>query len=250
MTRRDERGVTATVVIITKNQRPYLERSLPALGAQTGVPGRVEVVVVDDGSTDGARDVVRRYGARLVEGEKPFSYARAYNTGATAGTGRYIVRLSGDAVPVHAEWLTRLLAPMEADPSVGTTWGAQRLPVGLRNPVEHLCQRLYGYKNGDAPPRRFTRTHTVLGCNMATRRDLWEQDPFPEISQAEDYAYFHRLITRGFAGVFVPGATVLHGHEEPFLQAVRRSLQQSSLQAAILLGVLPRKKTGTNPRLS
>jgi glycosyltransferase involved in cell wall biosynthesis len=62
MTQGDRHDVTATVVIITKNQRPYLERSLPVIAAQTGVPGRVETVVVDDGSTDGARDVIRHTG--------------------------------------------------------------------------------------------------------------------------------------------------------------------------------------------
>ncbi|MBC8138390.1 MAG: glycosyltransferase [Fibrella sp.] len=233
--------MTATVVILTKNQRPYLERSLPAIAAQTGVPGGVEVVVVDGGSTDGAQEVARHYGVHLLDnGSQRFNYARAYNAGAGIGTGRCLVRLSGDAIPIHTDWLARLLAPLEADSTVGVTWGTQRLPPGLRNPIEHLCQRLYGYDKTDAPPRRVTRTRTVLGCNMATRRDLWRQDPFPELLQAEDYAYFHRMIRRGFAGMFVPGAVVLHGHEEPFLRAVHRSFQQSALQVAIRLGIIPR----------
>lgn len=235
--------MTATVVIITKNQRPYLERSLPAIAAQTGVPGSVEVVVVDDSSTDGTRDLVRRYGAHYVGySSEPFNYARAYNVGIAVGIGRYIVRLSGDAIPIRTDWLARLLAPIESDPSVGLVWGAQQLPVGLRNPIEHLCQRLYGYDKTDASPRRVTRTCNVLGCNMASRRDLWAQNPFPELPQAEDYAYFHRLIKRGFAGTFVPDAVVLHGHDEPFARALRRSIQQSAMQLAILLGVAPRNK--------
>lgn len=231
----------ATVVIITKNQRPYLERSLPAIAAQKGVPGRVEVIVVDSGSTDGAQDVVRHYGAHvLAKNAAPFNYARAYNAGATVGTGRYIVRLSGDAIPIHTDWLAQLLAPMESDSTVGVTWGTQQLPPGLKNPMEHLCQHLYGYDKTEASPRRRDRTCTVLGCNMATRRDLWAQNPFPEIPQAEDYAYFHRLIQCGFVGTFVPGATVLHGHEESLPRAMYRSFQQSALQVAIRLGMIPR----------
>ncbi len=77
---------------------------------------------------------------------------------------------------------------------------------------------------------------------MATRRELWAQTPFPELPQAEDYAYFHDMVQRDYAGVFVPGAVVLHGHEEPFLRATYRSLQQSVLQGLILAGWGTRQK--------
>ncbi len=234
--------MTATVVIITKNQRAYLERSLPAIAAQAGVPGGVEIVVVDNDSTDGARAVVRDRGARLVEyGPGPFNYARAYNAGAAVGIGEYLVRLSGDAVPIGTDWLSRLLAPLQSNPTVAVTWGAQQLPEGLRNPFEHLCQRLYGYNKTDAPPRHVTHTRNVLGGNMATRRDLWSRCPFPELPQAEDYAYFHAMIGRGFAGTFVPGAVVLHGHEESLGCAARRSVVQSVWQVAVRLGKTSQK---------
>lgn len=235
--------MTATVVIVSKNQRCYLERSLPTIAAQRGVSGKVEVIVVDDGSTDGARDTVRNHGAQLVDyGPDPFNYARAFNRGAAVARGQYLVRLSGDAIPLHSDWLFHLLAPLMTDLTVGLTWGSQQLPEGLQNPLEHLCQLLYGYNDPAAPPRRVTRTATVLGCNMATRRDLWARSPLPELPQAEDYAYFHRLVKQNIAGVFVPGATVLHGHEESLPRALSRSLKQSALQVAILLGREPRVK--------
>lgn len=228
-----------TVVVITKNQRAYLERSLPMIARQTGVPGGVETVVVDSGSTDGALEVVRRHEATLVSiAAASFGYARAYNIGAAAGTGDLLVRLSGDAVPANDRWLARLTAPF-SDPTIAVTWGAQTLPPGLCNPVEHLCQRLYGYDKPDAPPVRVARTRTVLGANMATRRDLWETYPFPNIAQAEDYAYFHHFVRRGCAGMFIPGAIVVHGHSENFLRGTCRSLYQSFLQGMILANVIP-----------
>lgn len=229
-----------TVVIITKNQCPYLERSLPMLNQQQGVLGGVEVIVVDSGSTDGAQETVNRNGAHLIEiAPRSFGYARAYNTGAAQGTGQFIVRLSGDAVPASETWLSQLIAPMQMDDTIAVTWGAQHLPDGLQNPIEHFCQHLYGYDRPTAPPQRITKTQTVLGCNMATRRDLWTRYPFPEaIPQAEDYAYFHQWIKCGYCGVFIPGAVVEHGHEEPLPKAIYRSLQQSALQGLILAGVL------------
>ncbi|MBC8142778.1 MAG: glycosyltransferase [Armatimonadetes bacterium] len=235
-------NVTVTVVVITKNQRTYLERSLPALAAQRGV-SRFETVVVDSGSTDGALDVVREHGAKLVQiAPEAFGYARAYNLGAAHGTGKYIVRLSGDAIPIGTDWLMGLLVPMETDESIGATWGAQTLPPGLRNPVEHFCQKLYGYDAGkNAKPVRITRLCTVLGCNMATRRDLWERFPFPDIAQVEDYAFYGKLLQDGFAGTFVPGARVLHGHEESLSKALSRSLKQSFWQVIIRIRLFLQK---------
>jgi rhamnosyltransferase len=226
----------ASVVIITKNQRAYLERSLPMIAGQRGVPGGVEVIVADSGSTDGAQDVVRAHGAQLVEiAPASFSYARAHNAGAGRAAGEFVVRLSGDAVPAHGGWLRRLLRPFR-DPAVAAAWGIQILPPHVKNPVERLGQWLF-YDNARRP-RRHTRDTTVLGCNMAVRRALWVAHPYDErLPQAEDYAWTHHWYRRGYAGVFVPAAPVVHGHQEPLSWAFKRALTQSALQGLIRVGV-------------
>jgi rhamnosyltransferase len=249
--------VHVSVVIITKNQRGFLERSLPAIARQQGVPpGQTEVIVVDSGSTDGAQDVVRAVASaaarvRLVEiPAATFGYARAHNAGAARARGEFLVRLSGDAVPAGDHWLRSLLAPFEDD-GVAATWGSQILPPGIRNPLERYAQRLcYGTARA---PRRFTRDVTVLGCNMAVRRTLWRRHPYDErLPQAEDYAWMHHWYRCGYAGVFVPGAAVVHGHDEPLARALHRSLAQSALQCLIRTGVWEqyRRRRVDTPRRS
>lgn len=232
--------MTVSVIVVAKNQRAFLERSLPVIAAQTGVSGGVETLVVDNDSTDDTPSIVHEHGAQIVPYRPArFNYAEAFNTGAAKAQGRFLVRLSGDAVPLGTDWLRRLIEPMVSDEAVAVTWGSQQLPHGVQNPVEHLCQWLYGYNKPEALPVRVRKTRTVLGCNMATRRNLWAQSPFPAIPQAEDYAFFHAAIRRGFVGTFVPGSVVLHGHEESLLNAVKRSVNQSLLQGMILTGLLP-----------
>lgn len=229
----------ASVVIITKNQRAFLCRSLPRLAAQHGFEntGGPEVVVVDSGSTDGTRELVRDWpGARLVEIER-FSYARAHNAGARRARGEFLVRLSGDAIPADDCWLSRLLEPF-CDRTVAATWGSQILPPHVGNPLEHLAQRLL-YENARRP-RRHIRDTTVLGCNMAVRRALWQEHPYDErLPQAEDYAWTHHWYRQGWAGVFVPDAPVLHGHDESLIRSVRRACAQTALQGLIRLNVFP-----------
>ena len=231
-----------SVVIITKNQSPFLEGSLPLIAAQEKISHRPEIIVVDSGSTDGACALARGQGVRLVcLSPESFGYARAHNAGASVATGEIVVRLSGDAVPSDTEWLYRLTEPF-SDPNVAFTWGAQKLPTGRHYSLwERFVQTtLYNPRKSFSNRRVTGRAQTVLGSNMAVRRALWCEHPYDErLPQAEDYAWAHYwLRERGRAGAYVPSATVLHGHQEPLLSGIRRSLVQSALQGMILTGLI------------
>ncbi len=233
----------ASVVIITKNQRAYLERSLPVLAAQNVPPSEApgeafEVIVVDSGSTDGAQNVARSYAplVRLLEiPAASFGYARAHNVGAGQAHGAFIARLSGDAVPVGPDWLRELLAPFN-DSSVAAAWGRQALPSVVKSPLERLAQRLF--YDPRRPARTYRRPTLVFGSCMAVRASLWKAHPYDErIPQAEDFAWVAYWQRRGYAGAYVPGAAVVHGHDEPMGRALRRAFAQSALQVLIRAGV-------------
>lgn len=232
------------MVIITKNQRSFLEQSLPRIAGQEKLDYKPEIIVVDSGSTDGALAFAEKQGARLVcLPPHAFGFARAHNAGASVANGDIVVRLSGDAVPADSLWLSRLTQPF-ADRQVAYTWGSQTLPLSGRYSVwERLVQfLLYRRRKNDGNRRVTGRASTVLGGNMAVRRNLWEQHPYDEsLPQAEDYAWAHYWLRSGdWAGVHVPDASVLHGHEESALLGVRRSLIQSALQGMILAGLAGR----------
>lgn len=194
--------------------------------------------MVDSGSTDGTRELIRDSGVTLIDlAAERFNYARAYNRGAAAATSPFLVRLSGDALPGTQDWLRALLAPLQADPTVAAAWGRQEIPAHVRNPVERWAETSLRPAAWQSP-RRYQRVVTVLGSGMALRRDLWAASPFDErLPQAEDYAWVHHWLRRGYAGVYVPNAVIVHGHDEPLGRAVKRSLAQSALQGMVLAGV-------------
>lgn len=86
-----------SVVIPARNAEPTLPAVLDALGAQKPAP--VEVIVVDDGSTDATAAVARERGARVVApGARRFA-GGARNAGWDAAGGDLVVFLDADAVP-------------------------------------------------------------------------------------------------------------------------------------------------------
>jgi glycosyltransferase involved in cell wall biosynthesis len=95
-----ERDVT--VVIPVFNTRPYLARCLHSLAAQTIGPARMQVIAVDDGSTDGSGALLDRFARRhadwLTVIHQPNSGGPAgpCNTALDRATGRYVLFLGAD----------------------------------------------------------------------------------------------------------------------------------------------------------
>ncbi len=111
-----------SVVMPVRNGRRYVADALRSVLAQTGVS--LEVVLVDDGSTDGTRAAAAAVGdgrIRIVPGPER-GVAEAMNTGFAAARGRYIARCDGDDRYVPGR-LARQLAFLESAPEFGAVCG-------------------------------------------------------------------------------------------------------------------------------
>lgn len=107
-----------SVVIVNWNGKPYLQGCLPSLLSQT-YP-YFEVILVDNGSTDGSVEFVSRTfpQIRLIENPENIGFAAGSNIGIEVAKGDYIATLNNDA-QADRRWLEELVAPMEADHRVG-----------------------------------------------------------------------------------------------------------------------------------
>jgi len=106
----------ATIIILTFNGRRWLPACLDALDAQRGAPP-FDVLVVDNGSTDGSAAFVRerRPAVRVLETGSNLGFAAGNNAGARAARGDWLVFLNNDTA-AEPDWIASLMAEAAAHP--------------------------------------------------------------------------------------------------------------------------------------
>ena len=102
--------VRTSLVIPVWNQLDYTRRCLSSIERWTNPP--YEVIIVDNGSTDGTREFLRTVKATVITNDTNLGCAKAWNQGVRASKGEVIGILNNDIV-VTPGWLTTLLEFME-----------------------------------------------------------------------------------------------------------------------------------------
>jgi glycosyltransferase involved in cell wall biosynthesis len=118
---------TVSVVIATYNFERFLARAIDSVLAQDYPAGAIEIIVVDDGSTDGTPELMKAYDGRARYIRKPNGgHLSTFDRGIGEATGDYIALLDGDD-----EWLPHKLreqvALLEARPDLGLVHGDMRV---------------------------------------------------------------------------------------------------------------------------
>lgn len=139
-----DREPLVTVVMATFNSARLMDRVLEAVRAQDYPQDRIEVLVVDGGSTDGTRQVAERYGARWLDNPRT-EPVHAKFLGLHEARGRYITYLDHDEVMRSAGSLRAKVDAFRAAPGVRAVIGS-----GYANPPG--CARINDYINDFGDP--------------------------------------------------------------------------------------------------
>jgi len=116
-----------SIIVLNWNGRELTRDCLQSIREETDYP-EYEVIVVDNGSTDGSQEMVKKEfpWARLIENPRNLGFARGNNQGMEAAIGEYYYLLNNDTF-VTRGWLTEAVAVMESDPKIAAV-GSTLIP--------------------------------------------------------------------------------------------------------------------------
>ena len=197
---------SVSFVIPVRNGAADLPRCLESIRANAEAAGCVEVVVVDNGSTDGSADVARRLGATVVE-RPGLRVGGCRNEGAAASRGALLAFVDADN-EIGPNWL-RACASAFQDPRIGAAGYPYRSPDGGT-----WVQRMYDALRAKTGARRDI---AWLGAgNLAVRRSVFEQvGGFDERLEAcEDVELCQAVWRAGHRVLGEPGMDSVH-HGDP-----------------------------------
>jgi glycosyltransferase involved in cell wall biosynthesis len=162
-----EGPIDISVVVAAYNEERLLPRCLDALARQTGAQ-RVEVIVVDNASTDDTAKIAREHGAIVLREDQPGA-PNAKARGVGVARGRLVAVMDADSV-CPPDWLERIVARFDADAGlIGLSGPARYLGGPFWTPLViwwwYAWWRTLGFF--------FGRAIYAVGTNVAFRREAY-----------------------------------------------------------------------------
>jgi glycosyltransferase involved in cell wall biosynthesis len=184
-----------SIVVLCHNYARFLPEAIEsALGQDTDV----EVIVIDDGSTDDSLEVASRYqGQARVLTQANLGLAATCNRGAREATGETFVFLSADD-RLEPTYVSELSAALDRRPEAS---------------FAYCAAQLFGAQSGIAPSRPFSAFSLIRGRNYVngsalTRRAAYlEAGGYPEDLGAgafDDWDFWLTMLERGHRGTYLP----------------------------------------------
>lgn len=227
-----------SVVIPTHQRADVLRRCLAALTAQD-YPGRLEIIVVDDGSTDETPQVVgefvRRNGVRYLR-QTNRGPAAARNHGIAAAGGE-IIAFTDDDCLVPQDWVRRLVQGYRTHPEIAGVGGR------LEPPAEYREHPIAQYERSEGRETYGAGDVEVIGgfdCpaggtnNMSYRRQVLEEvggfdEDFP-YAAGEDADLKWRICQRGARLLYLPVSVI---HLQPYTWEAFRQQRRTRGRGAV-----------------
>ncbi len=220
--------VKASVIVPVYNGEETIGECLAALFRQSAPREDYEVIVVDDGSTDGTAAIVSTYQVRLLR--QPHSGpAAARNLGASQAEGEILLFTDADCAPAE-DWIERMFAPFEREEVVGAK-GIYR--TRQRELVARFVQ--LEYEDKYARMEREEYIDFIDTYSAAYRREVFLANGGfdARIFAVEDQEFSFRLAKRGYKLVFAPRAVVYHQHASTLAAYARRKFHIGCWKVAV-----------------
>jgi O-antigen biosynthesis protein len=259
-------GPRVSLLIPNRNNEPALDLVLGRLAQNTTYPN-VELIVVDDGSTDRSLEILRNWrdsgrfpGDMQIVEREPSGVVEALNAGLRAASGEIVVQLDADASVETSDWLQRMLGLFLPNPAIGVVtpkvvfdfglvhaYGVNAVgPAGLHDRgtevIEPLGRRRLHQRVRRFPERpgdlgqRAAEVDCGIGCCMMYRRDVALEvggyDPGWQPVWFDDLDLCLSIRRAGYKVFFLPDVRVIHRLSLRHTRKDTRSVRRRAIGAA------------------
>ncbi|QJC51402.1 glycosyltransferase family 2 protein [Paenibacillus albicereus] len=225
-----------SIIIPTFNKRGYLEACLDSILAHTPEP--YEIIVVDNGSSDGTAEMLERRAAELGFGRLRWrrmglnaGFAAAVNRGLMMARGEKLLLLNNDTL-VAPRWLDNLTACLEGVPDAGIVGpvtnfisGEQRIDVPYRTIP---AMKAWAASFNEPDPGRWRETARLTGFCMLMRRGLLGEigyfDEGYEVGNYEDDDFSLRARLAGYR-LAIAGDAFIHHYGNVSIRSIGRRME-------------------------
>ncbi len=222
-----------SIVIPTYNGKPHLEKCLPALRAIDYPLEKVEVIVVDNASSDGTAAFLKtKFPWVKLLRQEINHYCRANNLGIKAANGEYIALLNNDT-KVEKGWLSELVKVIHPNPEIGAVGSKVLLLSGRIHTTGHYEQPNFhwgdrGFEEEDKGQYdEIEEIPSLCGVSVLYRRECIDDVGLLDerfVAYYEDVDMSLRCRKKGWKLVYVPKSVVHH-----FYNGTAANLQQEGI---------------------
>ncbi|MFD7707536.1 glycosyltransferase [Streptomyces sp. NPDC059786] len=208
---------TVSIFIRNRDEAVALQHAIASLRKQK-IDGTMEIVVLDNESTDDSPQIAAEGSARVFTLPRElFGYGRALNLGVELCRGEIVVLLSSHSIPQNEHWLAELIRPIQENDSVGAAFCHQIPPtrVSTLEKQRFACfpgqsqildrDRFLALCEEGADPYEVA---VFSNSACAVRRKDALAQPFRDLLYAEDRAFAVDLVMTGRSVAFVRQAVV------------------------------------------
>ena len=175
--------LTCSIIIPAFNEERFIAEAIESALSQTYKD--IEVIVVDDGSTDGTADIVKKYPVRYVKHMENWGLPKARNTGIGMAMGDRILCLDGDDI----------ITPNMVEKCIDVKGIAV---VGVENFGDQGCEaKVLPYH--DLTLEAFKEQNRITCCSMFNKLDWETVGGFDENLKIgkEDYEFWIKMLKAG-----------------------------------------------------
>jgi GT2 family glycosyltransferase len=205
-----------SIIIITYNALEYTRLCYESILKYTQIPH--EIIFVDNGSTDGTRDFLRRIQSsaiRLILNNENQGFAAGCNQGARAANSSAVLFLNNDTV-VTKNWLNNLFCCLNSQHQIAAVVPVSNLAAGSQIPVTYRNLKemdLFACHFNKINPAKWRQTETASGFCLLVKKPVFDVlGGFDEqfgIGFFEDTDLILRIRQAGYR-VMIAGDTFVH----------------------------------------